>query len=232
MAIGVGVRDITLPNVDRRMILGGILAAIAAFGVLQMTKPPERLPVLVAGSDLAAGRPLGEMDIDVRYVESDTGLVAGDSVGDLADWSLRVPLAEGEPLVTSLMQPPELVISPNVIALSLPAENAVLGRLVAGDHVDIYLTYTGGFEVESSTGLLASRVYFSLRSTIVLRTNLHPQCTPEPSTSYGSRRDDPSGHCALGSRVGARACPTRKRDCLPTSGTEGISTVRYREQGL
>lgn len=159
MAIGVGVRDITLPNIDRRMIIGGILAAIAAFGVLQMTKPPERLPVLVAGSDLAAGRPLGEMDIDVRYVESDTGLVAGDSVGDLADWSLRVPLAEGEPLVTSLMQPPELVISPNVIALSLPAENAVLGRLVAGDNVDIYLTHTGGFDVESSTGLLASRVY-------------------------------------------------------------------------
>jgi Flp pilus assembly protein CpaB len=141
------------------MIVGGILAAIAALGVLQLTKPPERLPVLVAGSDLIAGRPLGEMDIDVRYVESATGLVAGDSVGDLADWSLRVPLAEGEPLVASLMQPPELVTSPNVIALSLPAENAVLGRLVAGDRVDVYVTYTGGFEAEPFTELLASRVY-------------------------------------------------------------------------
>ncbi len=159
MAIGVGIRDISLPHVDRRMIIGGILAAITALGVLQLTKPPERLPVLVAGSDLVAGRPLSEMDIEVRYVDSATGLVAGDSVGDLADWSLRVPLAEGEPLVTSLMQPPELVTSPNVIALSLPAENAVLGRLVAGDKVDVYVTYTGGLDAEPTTGLLASRVY-------------------------------------------------------------------------
>lgn len=159
MAIGIGVRDIALPNIDRRRIIGGILAAITALGVLQLTKPPERVPVLVAGSDLVAGRPLGEMNIEVRYVESATGLVAGDSVGELAEWSLRVPLVEGEPLVTSLMQPPELLASPNVIALSLPAENAVLGRLVAGDHVDIYVTYAGGFEVESSTGLLASSVY-------------------------------------------------------------------------
>jgi len=159
MALDVRVLGLTMPNFDRRMIVGGILAAIAALGVLQLTKPPERLPVLVAGSDLVAGRPLGEMDIDVRYVESTTGLVSGDSVGDLEDWSLRVPLEEGEPLVTSLIQPPELVASPNVIALSLPAENAVLGRLVAGDRVDVYVTYTGGFETESSTVLLASRVY-------------------------------------------------------------------------
>ncbi|GMQ92962.1 MAG: hypothetical protein BMS9Abin12_0439 [Acidimicrobiia bacterium] len=159
MALGVRVLGLTMPNFDRRMIIGGILAAIAALGVLQLTKPPERLPVLVAGSDLAAGRPLGDMDIDVRYVESTTGLVSGDSIGDLKDWSLRVPLEEGEPLVTSLIQPPELVASPNVIALSLRAENAVLGRLVAGDYVDVYVTYTGGFATESSTVLLASRVY-------------------------------------------------------------------------
>jgi Flp pilus assembly protein CpaB len=159
MAIGIGVRDFALPTIDRRMIIGGILAAVTVLGVLQLTKPPERIAVLVAGSDLVAGRPLSEMNIDVRYVDSATGLVAGDSVGELGEWSLRVPLVAGEPLVASLMQPPELLASPNVIALSLPAENAVLGRLVAGDHVDIYVTRTGGFDVESSTGLLASSVY-------------------------------------------------------------------------
>lgn len=159
MAVGIRVRDIALPTVDRRMIVGGILAAVAAFSVLQLTSPPDRLPVLVAGSDLVAGRPLGEMDIAIRYVESATGLVAGDSIGDLVEWSLRVPLAEGEPLIASLMQPPALLASPNVIALSLPAANAVLGRLVTGDRVDVYVTTAGGFDSESTTELMAERVY-------------------------------------------------------------------------
>ncbi len=159
MSLGISVRDLSLPSVDRRMIIGGILAAIAALGVLKLTAPPERMPILVAGSDLAAGQPLGELDIDVRYVDASTGLVVGDSVGDLEDWTLRVPLAEGEPLVMSLVQPPELLAVPNVIALSLAAENAVLGRLVAGDRVDVYFTTSGGLNVESETILLASSVY-------------------------------------------------------------------------
>jgi Flp pilus assembly protein CpaB len=159
MALGVGVRDIVLPTVDRRMVLGAILAAVAALGVLILTKPPERIPVLIAGSDLVAGRPLGDLDVQIRYVDSSTGLVVGDSVGDLEAWSLRVPLAEGEPLVASLLQPPELVASPNVIALSLASQNAVLGRLVAGDKVDVYVTSKGGIDSESTTELLASSVY-------------------------------------------------------------------------
>jgi Flp pilus assembly protein CpaB len=159
MALGVRVRDLALPNVDRRMAIGAILAGIAALGVLVLTKPPERVPVLVAGSDLVAGRPLGEMDVQVRYVDSSTGLVTGDSVGDLEEWSLRVPLAEGEPLVASLMQPPEVLASPNVIALSLQAQNAVLGRLVAGDKVDVYMTSKGGIDSQPTTVLLASSVY-------------------------------------------------------------------------
>jgi Flp pilus assembly protein CpaB len=159
MAIGVRVGDFALPSVDRRTIIGGVLAAIAALGVLQLTKPPEMTPVLVAGSELQAGQPLGELDIAVRYVESPEGLVIGDTVGDLEEWSLRVPLAEGEPLVASLMQPPELVATPNVIALTLRAENAVLGRIVSGDKVDVYVTSSAAFDSEPTTELLASDVY-------------------------------------------------------------------------
>lgn len=159
MALGVRVRDIALPTIDRRMVIGAVLAAVAALGVLVLTKPADRIPVLVAGTDLVAGRPLADMDIQVRYVDSSSGLVVGDSVGDLEDWSLRVPLAEGEPLIGSLLQPPELLASPNVIALSLAAENAVMGRLVAGDMVDVYMTNTGGIDSVSSTALIASDVY-------------------------------------------------------------------------
>lgn len=159
MALGVSVRDIALPSIDRRMIIGGILAAIAALGVLQLTKPPERVPILVAGADLAAGQPLSELDISVRYVESSTGLVVGDSVGDLGEWALASPLESGEPLIASLLQSPELISTPNVIALSLASENAVLGRLSAGDKVDVYVTSSSAFDVDAVTTLLASDVY-------------------------------------------------------------------------
>ncbi len=159
MALGVRVRDIALPTVDRRMVIGAILAAVAALGVLVITKSPERIPVLVAGSDLVVGRPLGEMEVEVRYVESSEGLVVGDSLGGLGEWSLRAPLAEGELLVPSLLQPPELLASPNVIALSLAAENAVLGRLVSGDEVDVYATTTDGIDSGSVTEMIASNVY-------------------------------------------------------------------------
>jgi Flp pilus assembly protein CpaB len=159
MALGLSVRDIALPSIDRRMIIGGILAAIAAVGVLQLTKPPERIPILVAGADLAAGQPLSELDISVRYVASSTGLVEGDSVGDLGEWALSSPLESGEPLIASLLQPPELVSTPNVIALSLASENAVLGRLTAGDKVDVYVTSASAFDADAITVLLASDVY-------------------------------------------------------------------------
>jgi Flp pilus assembly protein CpaB len=159
MALGLSVRDIALPSIDRRMIIGGILAATAALGVLQLTKPPERIPILVAGADLAAGQPLSELDISVRYVASSTGLVEGDSVGDLGEWALSSPLESGEPLIASLLQPPELVSTPNVIALSLASENAVLGRLTAGDKVDVYVTSASAFDADAITVLLASDVY-------------------------------------------------------------------------
>jgi Flp pilus assembly protein CpaB len=159
MALGLSVRDIALPSIDRRMIIGGILAAIAAVGVLQLTKPPERIPILVAGADLAAGQPLSELDISVRYVASSTGLVEGDSVGDLGEWALSSPLESGEPLIASLLQPPELISTPNVIALSLASENAVLGRLTAGDKVDVYVTSASAFDADAITVLLASDVY-------------------------------------------------------------------------
>lgn len=159
MALGVRVSDFAIPSIDRRKVAGGILAAIAALGVLQVTKPPDRIPVLVAASALEAGQPLSDLDIAIRHVGSADGMIVGDSVGDLADWSLRVPLAEGEPLIASLLQAPELVTNPNVIALSLAAENAVLGRLVAGDKVDVYVTSATGFDSEAATELLASSVY-------------------------------------------------------------------------
>jgi Flp pilus assembly protein CpaB len=159
MALGIRTRALSLPSIDRKRIVGLVLAAIAALLVLLLTQPPDRIPVLIASADIPPGQALTADDVTVRYVESADGLVEGSTLGDLASWSLRAPIAEGEPLVPSLLQPPELLDAPNVIALSLDASHAVLGRLVSGDRVDVYVTVGNGLGEDPLTQLVATGVF-------------------------------------------------------------------------
>jgi Flp pilus assembly protein CpaB len=159
MALGIRTRALSLPSIDRKRIAGLVLAAIAALLVLLLTQPPDRIPVLIASADIPPGQALTADDVTVRYVESADGLVEGSTLGDLASWSLRAPIAEGEPLVPSLLQPPELLDAPNVIALSLDASHAVLGRLVSGDRVDVYVTVGNGLGEDPLTQLVATGVF-------------------------------------------------------------------------
>lgn len=159
MAISVRLSEVAVPWFDRRRLFGVVLAAVAALLVLVLTRPAPLVPILVASADIQPGQALTDDDVSVRYVESSTGLVEGASLGELSEWSVRVPIVAGEPLLPSLLQPPEILIAPNVVALSLDPAHAVLGRLVAGDRVDIYQTATGSFDAEATTDLIASDVY-------------------------------------------------------------------------
>lgn len=144
---------------DRRMLVGFGLAALAAAGVLWITQPSPAHPVLFAGSDLPSGTPLADLPIEVRHIPEPRGMVEGTEVGDLAEWTLRYPVSGGEPLVPSMLQPPELAAAPNLLALDLEAVHAVLGRLAPGDVVDIYVTTSTGIGEPESTVLAASSVY-------------------------------------------------------------------------
>jgi pilus assembly protein CpaB len=159
MALGIRTPSLSMPAIDRKRVVGLALAAIAAMLVLLLTRPPDRIPILVASADIAPGQALTASDVSVRYVESPDGLVEGSSIGDLESWSLRAPIAEGEPLVPSLLQPPQILETPNVIALSLDESHAVLGRLVPGDRVDVYVTVGSGFDSQPATELVATNVY-------------------------------------------------------------------------
>jgi len=143
---------------DRRVLVGVGLAAAAAGLVLIISRPPPTYAVLVAGSDLPAGTPIGELDVEVRHIEDAGGHVEGTSVGELSDWTLRVPLTAGEPLLPSLLVPPEVQTAPNLIALELESSHAVLGGLSAGDEVDVYVTQSG-VGAAATTELIAHRVY-------------------------------------------------------------------------
>lgn len=139
MAVAEWRRHLSLPRVERRTIVGLTLAAAAALIVLVATRPSPAYPILIAGERLPAGTPLGELSISVRMVENTAGLVVGDSVGELADWTLASPLDTGEPLVASLLRAPERSALPDLLSLEVPARRAVLGRLDPGDLIDVYV---------------------------------------------------------------------------------------------
>jgi Flp pilus assembly protein CpaB len=161
MALLERVRPITLPFswFDRRTMLGILLAALAGVIVLTLTRPPALVPVLVAGADLPAGTPLSELDVSVRQVSSPVGLVEGDSIGELADWTLTVPLVAGEPLSPSLLVPPQVHEARDALALSLDRSHAVQGNLSQGDLVDVLVTRPASFDEAPVTELVAAAVY-------------------------------------------------------------------------
>lgn len=158
MAVDVRVRGISIPRPDTRTLVGIGLAAAAALLVLWLTRPAPTVPILVAGSDLPAATPISELDLSVRHTTDATGMVAGDSAGDLSDWVLVAPLAAGEPLLPSLLRPPEVQTAPNLLALEIDEAHAVLGRLDPGDSVDIYAT-SAPLGEPTETRLIASSVY-------------------------------------------------------------------------
>ncbi len=160
MAVRSWTSTLAVPHIDRRTVVAALLAAIAAALVLVVTQPPDRTPVLVAGSDLPTGAALSDLDLEVRYVEIADGLVQGTEPGELAGWSLRIPIGEGEPLVASALLAPQQVAAPNLIALSLDLEHAVLGQIGPGDSVDVYSTVSDGFEsTTQATTRIARDVY-------------------------------------------------------------------------
>jgi Flp pilus assembly protein CpaB len=147
-----------VPSIDRRTVIGVLLAVLAGVLVLVITRPPASTPVIVAGGDLPAGVPLSDLPVEIRHVADAGGLVVGDSLGELADWTLAVPLRSGEPLVPSMLRPPELMAAPGLLALALDESHAVLGRLAPGDRVDVYVTHSSP-GAEPATALLAEDVY-------------------------------------------------------------------------
>jgi Flp pilus assembly protein CpaB len=153
------VRLRALPlHFDRRTAVGLALALAAGILVFALTRPGETVAVLVAEGPLPVGVPLETLPVGVRRVPDATGLVAGDDAAALAGWTLSAPLAAGEPLLPSLLRAPERRAQPDVLALSLERDRAVLGDLQAGDLIDVYVTVVGG-EEPAASHLVAAAVH-------------------------------------------------------------------------
>lgn len=141
----------TRVRVDLRLVAAAGLALVAGLGVLALTRPAERVAVLVAGEPLPAGIRLADATLYEADIEPLDGLLLLDEAGDVAGWTLRVPVPAGAPLTHAMLAPPEGA-TPDLIGLTLDRAHAVQGRLDPGDLVDIYVTD------DDSTRLLAAAV--------------------------------------------------------------------------
>ena len=136
-----------LPSIDRRRIVGALLALVAAALVLVATRPGPTVDILVATRDLAAGWPVPPDAMSIRAVGDARGLV---QVTDAPQrMSLRAPVAAGEPLLASqVVETSAVAIPDGVMGLDLTSAQGVLGRLVPGDRVDVYVSR---FDDDSTT---------------------------------------------------------------------------------
>jgi len=144
-------------SLSRRTLLGAGLAVLAAILVIAVTRPTASTSVLVTSRDLGAGVPIPPEALGLRNVDDPTGLVEATDVAAYAGWSLAAPLAGGEPVPRSLLRIGARQMHPDVVALTLSEDHAVLGVLVPGDFVDIYVTETT--DDGTSTRLAAGAVY-------------------------------------------------------------------------
>jgi Flp pilus assembly protein CpaB len=145
-------------SLDRRTIAGAVLALAAALLVLVVTRPPATTPVLVAATALGPGVPIDTGSLALRDTPEPAGMIAAESVDEYAGWILTAPLDPGEPIPASQLHPPERLDRPDVIALALGEEHAVLGDLRAGDRVDVYLTSPGADGEPPQTSVAARAV--------------------------------------------------------------------------
>jgi hypothetical protein len=132
--------------VDLRLAVAAILALAAGAGVPAVTRPAPQVEVLVAETPLPPGVRLADLPVTTRWMTPLPGLVPADQAAALADHSLAAALAPGDPLLSSLLMAPP-ADRPDVAALTLDPAHAVQGDLVAGDHIDVYVSRTGTTEL-------------------------------------------------------------------------------------
>ncbi|MDX1690068.1 MAG: RcpC/CpaB family pilus assembly protein [Acidimicrobiia bacterium] len=140
-------------SLDRRRLLGIGLAIAAMVLVVAATRPAATTDVLVASRDIAAGWPIEPDAFETRAVIDPSGLVEAGTPTE-GRW-LRAPLAAGEPLVGSLVVDATPSIPPGAMGVEVAVASGVLGDLVPGDRVDVYVTRAG---TDPPTRLIATSV--------------------------------------------------------------------------
>lgn len=132
----------TLPG--SRALLGGLLVTTAAVGVFAASASSgddDGSPIVVAATDLRAGEVIERDDLSVARGTLPTGAAGFASVDDVIGRAALGPMARGELIQTGSVTPDRsLGASRREVALTLPREQLAVGRLRAGDRVDVFVT--------------------------------------------------------------------------------------------
>jgi hypothetical protein len=126
-------------DVDLRLLTASVAALVAGLLVLAVTRAPATVEIVTAAAPLPPGVAVGSLPTSVaRVIEPGGALLAAD-LEQAADLTLAAPLEPGDPVLASLLIPSG-ADRQHVIGLTLRSEQAVHGRLVAGDTVAVYGT--------------------------------------------------------------------------------------------
>jgi Flp pilus assembly protein CpaB len=99
-------------------------------------------PLVVAATDLRAGQVIDRGDVSVARGSLPAGAAGFASVEDVVGRAVLGPMASGELVQTGSVTPDRKAgAARREIALSLPREQLAVGRLRAGDRVDVFVTY-------------------------------------------------------------------------------------------
>jgi Flp pilus assembly protein CpaB len=129
-----------------RAVVGGVLMALAAIGVYlaydQASARPTD-PVVVAARDLPVGQVLEADDLRTIDVDLPEPVAGGtfESIDSLAGRVVLGPLAAGEIVQAATVTDGPAAPDAHEVAITLPREQIAVGRLKAGERVDVFATY-------------------------------------------------------------------------------------------
>ena len=129
-----------------RAVLGGVLWRLAAVGVFvaydQAGADPTD-PIVVAAGAIRVGEVLEPGDLRTVDADLPASAAAGtfDAVDGLVGRVALGPIAEGEVVQAGSVSDQRATAEVHEVAVSLPRGQIAVGRLKAGERVDVFVTY-------------------------------------------------------------------------------------------
>jgi hypothetical protein len=158
-----GLGALTLP--PTRAVVGGLCIAMAMLAALVLAghQPDHRSRVLVIGRDRAVGSVLGRDDLAAARVDVPStqraALLSDAEADQVVGHALTRTLHAGEIITRSALEAKSPSKSAQSVALRLPLERALGGRLAIGDRVAAFAT------VDSCTSLVTGDAVVSALSS-------------------------------------------------------------------
>lgn len=145
--LGTGRAIVRRPGLPGgRAALGGLLITVAALSVFLAYQRAEQGPttrVVVATQEIRVGAVIEADDVQVVLAElpAGTGPTTFSTAAEVVGHVALGPIAAGEIVQAGAITADRSAAGANEVAITLPRAQIAVGRLKAGDRVDIFVTY-------------------------------------------------------------------------------------------